>query len=589
MSWQAWLTLAVVAATVYALVRNLLSPAVAVLGGVVGLLVAGVIGPAEAFAGFSNPAPLTVAALYVLAAAVERTGTLQPLMEGMLGPARGGRATLARLLVPTAAVSAFLNNTPIVAMLAPQVSAWAERRGQSASRFLMPLSFATILGGVVTLIGTSTNLLVSGLLQASGRAPIGMFELVRVGAPVAVVGLLYLVLFSDVLLPSRRAAARQAQEEMRAFTVNMEVSEDGPLDGATVEGGGLRHLQGVFLVQVRREAELIAPVAPDTRLRGGDVLTFAGKADLVIDLQRTRGLVSAEREHILSFDGPGHTFFEAVLGESSPLVGKTLKEAEFRGRYQAAVVAIHRAGQRVPSKLGDVRLKVGDTLLIVADQRFRERWRDRHDFLLVSRLGGSPPMASRRAAIVGAIAIAVVALAGAGVLPILQAALLGAFATVATGVLTPAEARAAVDLDVILVIAGSFGLGAALERSGLAAALASGIASAGGHFGMVGAVAAIALATILLTELVTNNAAAALMFPIAIAVALDLHADPRAFAIAVAVSASASFLTPIGYQTNTMVYGMGGYRFADFARLGVGLTAIVLVVVATTIGFLGWY
>ncbi len=589
MSWQAWLTLAVVAATVLALVRDLLSPAVAVLGGVVALLVTGVIAPAEAFAGFSNPAPLTVAALYVLAAAVERTGTLQPLMEAMLGRTRGGRAALGRLLLPTAAVSAFLNNTPIVAMLAPQVGAWAERRGQSASRFLMPLSFATILGGVVTLIGTSTNLLVSGLLEASGREPIGMFELARVGLPVAAAGLVYLILFSDMLLPGRRAAARQAQEEIRAFTVNMEVSGGGPLDGATVEGGGLRHLQGVFLVQVRRGGELIAPVAPDTRLRGGDLLTFAGKADLVIDLQRTRGLMSAEREHILSFDGPGHTFFEAVLGESSPLVGKTLKEAEFRGRYQAAVVAIHRAGQRIPSKLGEVRLKVGDTLLIVADPRFRERWRDRSDFLLVSLVGGSPPMATRRAAIVGVITVAVIALAGAGVLPILEAALLGAFAVVATGVLTPAEARSAVDLDVILVIAGSFGLGAALERSGLAASLASGVASAGGHFGMVGAVAAVSLATIVLTELVTNNAAAALMFPIGIAVALDLGADPRAFAIAVAVSASASFLTPIGYQTNTMVYGMGGYRFSDFARLGAGLTAIVLIVVATTIGLLGWY
>ncbi|HET7585743.1 MAG TPA: SLC13 family permease [Gemmatimonadaceae bacterium] len=588
MSWQAWLTLAVVAVMVFTMVRDLLAPAVAVVGAVVVLLVTGVIGPQDAFGGFSNAAPLTVAALFVLAAAVERTGTLQPLMEMILGRARG-RVALGRLLFPTAGVSAFLNNTPIVAMLAPEVSAWAERRDQSPSRFLMPLSFATILGGVVTLIGTSTNLLVSGLLEAGGREPIGMFELTRVGAPVAVAGLVYLVLFTDLLLPERRAAARQAQEELRAFTVHMEVSTNGPLDGATVEAGGLRHLQGVFLVQVQRGREVIAPVTPNTQLQGGDVLTFAGKVDLVIDLQRTRGLVSAEREHIISFNSPGRTFFEAVLGESSPLIGKTLKEAEFRGRYQAAVVAIHRAGQRVPAKLGAVHLKVGDTLLILADPGFRDRWRDRPDFLLVSRVGGSPPMATRRAAIVGAITMAVVLLAGAGILPILQASMLGALAIVATGVLTPAEARAAVDLDVILVIAGSFGLGAAIERSGLAAVLASGIASAGGRFGMVGAIGAVSLGTVVLTEFITNNAAAALMFPIGIAVALNMHGDPRAFAIAVAVSASASFLTPIGYQTNTMVYGMGGYRFADFTRLGVGLTAIVLVAVTTTIGWFGWY
>ncbi|MGH7483473.1 MAG: SLC13 family permease [Longimicrobiales bacterium] len=584
-----WVTLAVVFATVLVLVRDLFSPALTILGAVVMLLVAGVVTPAEAFSGFSNAAPITVAALYVIAGAVEKTGALQPLVELTLGRAHDGRGSMGRLLLPTGAVSGFLNNTPIVAMLAPQVSAWAERRGVSASKYLMPLSFATILGGMTTLIGTSTNLVVSGLMQTEGLAPLGMFELTTVGLPVAAAGLLFLVLFSRRLLPDRRGARQQAEEEARSFTVGMRVVRGGALDGMSVEAGGLRHLQGVFLVEVQRATEVIAPVRPETVLRGGDRLTFVGRADQVLDLQRSRGLISAEQDHLLRFDLPGHTFFEAVIGEASSLVGNTLRDTEFRGRYQAAVLAIHRAGQRVESKLGSVRLKVGDTLLILADPGFATRWRDRSDFLLVSRRGGSPPMRTSKATGVGLVVLGVVVLAGAGVLPILESALLGAIALIALGILTPAEARASVDLDVIVVIAAAFGLGAAIESSGLATMIGDLIVGVGGGFGRVGALAGVVLAVILLTELITNNAAAALMFPIAIATARAVDADPRAFAIAVAIAASASFLTPIGYQTNTMVYGMGGYRFGDFARLGVALTLIVFLVLVVWIGMMGVY
>lgn len=583
----AWLCLAVVAGVVTALARDLTSPALSILAGVILLMVAGVVTPAQAFAGFSNPAPITVAALFVLAAGVQKTGALHPLIDAMMGRSGSGRRSLVRLLFPTAAISGFVNNTPVVAMLAPQVAAWARRRGESPSRFLMPLSFATILGGTVTLVGTSTNLLVSGMLQASGRKPLGMFELSAVGLPVAVAGLAFLVLIGVRLLPDRRGATQQALEEIRAFTVGMTVVPGGLLDGVSVEGGGLRHLQGVFLVQLSRAREIIAPVGPGTVLQGGDQLIFAGKADLVIDLQHMRGLVSTEQEHLLSFDQPGHTFFEAVIGGASSLVGRTLREARFRGSYHAAVLAIHRSGQRVEAKLGDVRLKVGDTLLIVSDPGFADRWRDRPDFLLVSHLGGSPPMANGRAAIVGLIMVAVVGLAALGVLSILETSLLGVIALVALGILSPREVRNAVDLDTIIVIAASFGLGAAIDRSGLAGTIAHLVVAIGGHWGMAGAVLAVVLATVALTELITNNAAAALMFPVAMAAAADVGADARAFAIALAVAASASFLTPIGYQTNTMVYGMGGYRFSDFARVGAGLTLLAVVGITVLVGVLG--
>jgi di/tricarboxylate transporter len=267
------------------------------------------------------------------------------------------------------------------------------------------------------------------------------------------------------------------------------------------------------------------------------------------------------------------------------LVGRTLKEADFRGRYQAAVLAIHRSGKRVDEKLGTVRLKVGDTLLLLTDRGFRDRWRDRTDFLLVSRLGGAPPAATRKAPLVGLIAFLIVLVAGVGLLPILHTALLGGMALLVLGVLTPADARAAVDLDVIVMIASAFGLGAALQVSGLADTLAYGLVAVFGSLGPAGVVLGVVLATSLLTELVTNNAAAVLVYPVAMAVAATTGLEPRELAMAVAVMASASFLTPIGYQTNTMVYGPGGYRFTDYVRLGLPLNLAVAaaVVLAVTL------
>jgi di/tricarboxylate transporter len=469
-----------------------------------------------------------------------------------------------------------VNNTPIVAMLVPQVTQWAERRGQSPSRYLMPLSFAAILGGVVTAIGSSTNLVVSGLLEAAGEVPLGMFEISGLGLPVALAGSVVLVLLSPAVIPERRPAHREIEEDFREFVLNMLVQPGGPMDGRAVEEAGLRHLQGVFLVEIERKGELIAPVTPTTVLRGGDRLTFVGKADLVVDLQAMRGLSLAEGAHTGGLDTARHTFFEAVVGEVSPLVGRTLKDVSFRGRYQAAVVAIHRAGHRVKAKLGDVRLRVGDTLMILADPGFRDRYRDRNDFLLVSMLGGAPPVTTGRAWIVFAVATAIVGGAALGLLPILHLSLLGAFVLVMTGALTPSEARRAVDVNVIVVIAAAFGLGVAMSRSGLATTLAGWLVSTLGVLGPTGVLLGLVVATVVLTCLVTNNAAAVLMFPVAASAAVALDLEVRPFALAIAVAASASFLTPIAYQTNLMVYGPGGYRFADYVRMG-GLVTLIVV------------
>lgn len=585
MTWQAWFTLAVALLALLALAKDWLAPSNVMVGAAIALLLAGIITPTETFAGFGNPAPVTVAALYVLARAAEKTGLLQPLLERLLGQESGGRWAMSKLLIPSAAASAFLNNTPIVAMLIPQVLRWCERTRESASRYLMPLSFAVILGGVTTTIGTSTNLVVSGMLESAGEAPLGLFEITRVGLPVAIIGIVTLILTVPWLQPDRRPAGQQLEEGAREFSVSLKVLAGGPLDDKTVEECGLRNLQGVFLAGIERNGELIAPVAPERKLRGGDRLSFVGRADKVVDLQSRRGLESAEAPHMSELQTSRHRFYQAVVGASSRLVGKTLKELEFRARYQAAVIAIHRSGQPVQEKLGQVRLKHGDTLILLADSGFHLRWRDRGDFLMVTDMGGTPPAVTKKAWIVGVVGLGIVGLAGAGLVPILQAALVGVIVLVACGVLTATEARESIELDTIIVIAAAFALGAGMQKSGLAQHAADLVIGFSGGTSVHVALLGIVLATVLITELITNNAAAALMFPIAFASALQLGVDPRPFVIAVAVAASNSFLTPIGYQTNTMVYGPGGYRFTDYIRVGLPLT---ITSVLTTVFVIPW-
>lgn len=588
MSGDAWLTLAVVAGAVVILARDWASPAVAFTGAVVVLLVAGVTTPDQAFQGFSNPAPITVAALYVLARAVERSGALQPLVYATLGEGRNVRWSLARLTAPVAASSAFLNNTPIVAMLSPQVGEWADRRGHLPSRYLMPLSFAAILGGMTTLIGTSTNLVVSGLLQEEGLEPFGMFELTRIALPVAVIGLGLTILLAPKLLPDRRSPRQEAGQGERGFSVRMRVEPGGPLDGARVGDVDLGLLEGLVLVAQERGGETVDHVSRATVLRGGDHLTFVGGAHRVLKLHDVPGLASAQEPHLPGeMDGSQHRYFEAVVAPESPLAGRSLVNSAFLTLYQAAVVAVHRAGEPIRGRLARVPLKPGDTLLLVSDEDFGRRWRDRNDFLLVRRLDETspPPRFTRRAATVLALAAAIVLGAGFGVLPILHLSLIGALAIIGFGLLSPGEARDSIDFDVIVVIGAAFGLAAAVETSGLGQAAAELLAVGFGRFGAAGTLAGIVLATVGLSSIITNNAAAALVLPIALSTAADFGIDARSAAVAVALSASASFMTPVSYQTNLMVYGPGGYRFSDYLRLGTPLTVVVLAVLLWEVVF----
>jgi di/tricarboxylate transporter len=503
-------------------------------------------------------------------------------------PEPSERGALARIVAPTAAASAFLNNTPIVAMLIPGVVSWTRRVGRSPSRYLMPVSFAAIVGGTVTLIGTSTNVVVSGLLEDAGEPGMGFFEIAKVGLPFAVLSVILMVVLVPVLLPERRSPSETADADAREFTLELVVTDEPGVAGRSVAEAGLRNLQGVYLVEVERDGNRISSVRPDEILAAGDRLTFAGNVTRILDLQAKRGLASAEERHFPATGAAlNRRLYEAVVAPNSALVGSTLKQVGFRGRYGAAVIAVHRAGARVSAKLGDVPLHAGDVLLVLAGPAFRPLALDRRDFLVVSALDGDPPPREEKAPLVGLIVVGLLVLVTTGVLDILPAAFLAAFAVVALRILSPSEARDAIDLDVIVLIAASFGLGAAMESSGLASDLSRVLVEPFGDFGDRGLLLGVLLATMVLTELITNNAAAILLFPVALSTAAAAGLDPRPFAIAIAIGASSSFLTPIGYQTNTMVYGIGGYRFSDYARLGLPLSVLMIVVAMIFIP-LGW-
>lgn len=586
MSADAWLTLAVSVVTVVLLATDRFPPALVMGGAVTLLFVAGVIDEKGALVGFSNSAPITVAALYVLAGAAEATGALEQVIERALGPSASPeegpaarRRQLTRVAYPAMAVSAFIANTPLVSMLAPRVMAWARRTGRPAARYLMPLSYAVIFGGCITVIGTSTNLVVSGLLKESGQEGLELFEITVPGLVTALVGVTLVVLLAPRLLPDRAAPSEDLDEQARQFTVEMTVT-GSPLAGSTVAGAGLRNLEGVFLVEVERQGVTISPVGPHEVLSLGDRLTFAGHVSRIVDLQRMRGLASAEERHFsVVANHPDRQFYEVVVGGASALVGTTLKDVGFRGRYGAAVLAIYRSGAAVDAKLGDVRLRAGDVLLVLGGPEFRHRWRERGDFAVVAPLDGGRPIRREKARIVEILTVGLVVLAGTGLLDLLQASLVVAVFLVASKVITPAQARQSVDLEVILLMATSFGLGTAIERSGLAEHLARLVVDVFQPMGDLGVLAGILVATMLMTELLSNNAAAVLMFPIAMAAAGQAGLQTRPFAVVILFGATLSFLTPIGYQTNTLVWSMGGYRYGDFARLGAPLTLATVVTV----------
>ena len=588
---EAWYTAVVVVLMVVALIKEWRGPEVILGGALALLLIGGVLTTSDALTGFSNAGVLTIAALFVVAQAVQEAGGLGQTVIGIMGNSKELKRTLLRLMPPITIISAFMNNTPVVAMFVPAVRRWASRNDVAPSKLLIPLSYASILGGMCTLIGTSTNLVVSGMMTDHGFDGIGMFEISRVGLPIAFVGLVFMLTIGRHLLPERRDVAAQLAEEQREYLVEMKVSTDCPLVGKTIEDARLRGLKGLFLVHIERGDQVIGPVPPSETMRAEDQLFFTGMVSTIVDLKAIRGLEPANETSLAERSGSQDgdlRLFEVVIAPSSPLVGVGVRDAGFRGMYDAAVIAVHRSGQRIVSKVGDIVLRAGDTLLLEAAEEFRARWYNSLHFYLVSMLGDVKRVKHEKARLVLVILITMVALPALGVIPMVASAIGAAALLVTTGCLSTVSARRSIDLSVLIVIAAALGIGKAVESTGLAALVAENLVAVVAPYGAFAVLLAVMLLTNLFTELVTNKAAAALFFPVALAAAALIDADPRPFMISVAVAAAASFATPLGYQTNLIVYGPGGYKFSDFLKIGVPMNLLTVLVGALSI-FVAWH
>ena len=552
------------------------------------MIVAKVLTVEQAFAGFSNQGMLSIGLLFIVAGALHTTGALNQVTHLIFGRDRGNvTRKLLRILFPVSFISAFINNTPIVALLIPAIRSWTEKHNYAPSKFLIPLSYAAILGGICTLIGTSTILVVHGLLIQNHMPGLGFFEISRIGVPAALAGLLYIVFIGKKLLPDRKEPLVELGEKTREFVIALKVNGDYEHLGKTIEAAGLRHLRGLFLFQIERNGRIIAPADPNETLQLNDRLFFTGIPKTILELQKTPGLqlIRESEFDLKQYDSSQIRPYEAVISPSSPLIGRNVRESNFRGRYGAVIIAIHRSGERIQKKIGDIILHPGDTLLLLADRAFRKRWYHSNDFYLISGTYTIPSRPRPRMIVAAVVFLLMILLTVFNVLPLLGAAGLAVVALIVTRTITPGEAREAVNWRVLIVIAISLGIATGLKNSGVAAAIGEGLVRLSHPWGATGLVVALYLAASIYNNIITSNAAAAIIFPIALTAGISSGIDPRPLVIAIAIGAAASFSTPISYQTNLMVYGPGGYRFTDFVKVGVPLQIIVGVIALIAIHY----
>lgn len=574
MAWEIWFTLAVVAIVLVTLASSRAPTEVVLIGAMIVLSLGGVITTSESLSGFSSPGVITIAALYVVIAGLRETGTIAWFSQLVLGRPKSLFAAQIKLFGASSLLSTVINNTPVVAMFIPIAQEWSARYGLSISRLLLPMNNVVILAGMCTLIGTSTNLIVYGLLiEARPDAELGLFELAWIGAPLTLAGFVYALTLSRKLIPDRQGPMEQL-ENAREYAFEVRIHESGPLVGKTIAEVGLRNLKSAYVLEIERESRLLTSVGPEEVLLANDRLTCVGVVDAIKDLRRLPGLSIAEEQgYTLNLKHTQRRLVEIVLSATSPLMGHTVRDSGFRQLYGAAIISISRDGSRVPGKVGDIVFQPGDTLLVEAEASFARKHKYNRDFLLVSALQDSAPPDFRRAPLALGILLAMIVVATLEWLPLLQASLIAAGTMVATGCLTMYTATRSIEYHIVAGIASSFALGAALLESGAAQLIGDALVSvAVGNPWLV--LMALYFTTMVVTELVTNNAAGVLMFPIAIAVAESSGVSYMPYVVAVMVAASCGFTTPLGYQTNLMVYGTGGYRFMDFVRFGLPLNVL---------------
>ncbi|MCU0358831.1 MAG: SLC13 family permease [Cyclobacteriaceae bacterium] len=579
---QIWVMF-VVGMLVIGLYREWFNPALSFFIAVIALLLSQVITPAELLKGLSNQQIIVIFLLILVTTGI-RSLVGPNLFVKLFNPTLHPKAFLARMMLTVSSLSAFLNNTPIVAFMIPFVKEWSDRSGYPASRFLIPLSFATIFGGMITVIGTSTNLVLLGLMNEYNLPLLKYTDFLFLGILVSVAGILYLFFIGYNLLPSNQDKIDSMRQNLKAYIVETEIFEGSSLVGKSVKEAGLRNLQDLFLVEIIRRDKVISPVSPEEVLHAGDALFFSGNTQSIFNLINQDNGLRLPRQAKLDQEQQ-FNFIEAVIPAGSELIGVRIKDSDFRNKYNASIVAIHRDGKRVSGKVGEMHIAGGDFMLLLSGTNDNPS-RHEKDLFYISIPRRLESANGKWKTGLGITSFVLLIMGITGVLPLFTACLIILTLFVFTRVLTISTIRQQLDLNLLMVLVCSLAIGVALEKSGAATVIAQGLIQVGQSIGTVAVLSALFIITILLTSLVTNPAAVSIMFPIAMSLADQLQLPGTPFFVAIAFAASGDFMTPIGYQTNLMVYGPGGYTFKDFVKVGTPLTLLYAIL---CIGFITWY
>ena len=579
----------VLAFIIISLYTEIIGPAFTFLIGVIVLGFFGILTPKEILSGMANEQIAVIILLLLLGDIIRKTDIIDGLFDKVFRKTKSYRGFLIKMIVVVSGFSAFLNNTPLVAIMIPYVHNWSKRNNIKPSKLLIPLSYAAILGGCATLIGTSTNLIVNGLvtdqLIIPGLKPLELFDFTIVGLPMIFLGTIYLTLFGNKLLPDRKDVIADFSTKSREYLVEAQIRPNSKLIGKTIEGAGLRNLKGSFLVEITRGEQRLSAVSPSEIMQEEDILVFAGDTGSIAEMINSdTGLALTQ---IGMFVKKPHTeVLEIVVSHNSTLITKTVRQTGFRGKYDAAILAVHRNGERIPGKIGAVKLKAGDVLLLLAGDDFAKRSYDTHDFYLISKIREFRKLKLYKSlTLFGGVAAAIF-LSAIGVISLFMALMILMIIILLLKIASPKDIPKSIDYNLAIIIVLSLAIGTAMIKTGMADIIANFIISVFKPFGPLGLLFGIFLITNLLASYITNKAAAAIIFPISVTAAINLGLPTTPFILIVAFAAAANFITPIGYQTNLMVYGPGGYSFKDYMKIGLPLTFIYMF---TTVAILYFY
>ena len=576
--------LVVVVFLVLSLYREWFNPALTFFIATVALLLGQVITPVEMLQGLSNQQIILIFLLVLVTAGI-RTVVGTDAFSRLFNPNLSPKAFLFRMMLTVSSLSSVLNNTPIVAFMIPYVKDWAHKTGHPASKFLIPLSFATILGGMITVIGTSTNLVLNGLISQYNLPLLGFQHFFYLGLSVTVLGAAYLYFVGYHLLPSNPNEIEALRENVKEYIIETEIGRGSSLVGKSVKDAGLRNLKDVFLVEIIRDEKVISPVSPDEVLEEKDALFFSGNTQAIYQLIKEDNGLSVPEDHDTEPEEQ-FNFVEAVIPANSELIGVRIRDSDFRKKFHASIIAIHRNGKRLPGKVGEMHLAGGDFLLLLAGDQRENGSNHEKDLFFLSVPKKVKSERNKNIRVVGLLSVLLLISGVVGLVPLFDICLVILTGFVFFGVLTIVEIRRELDLSLLLILVCSLAVGVALEKSGAADLIADVLVSSVQSLGPVAVLASLFLVTTLLTALITNAAAVSIVFPIAMSIAEQMDLSYTPFFMAIAFAASGDFMTPIGYQTNLMVYGPGGYSFRDFFKVGSPLTVMYTVL---CIGFISYF